>query len=110
MRYCAWFRLDVIKGLTLPRVCVLPLSVSVSTALNGKEHNFATSSASASEAFEARERCTGYTGEGETFPTGVSLDLHQCCSPNSCPIRERRTRRDGCSFASNNVRKGEDHE
>ncbi|CAM9737497.1 unnamed protein product [Ectocarpus sp. 4 AP-2014] len=35
------------------------------------EHNFATSSATATDAFRSRERCTGYTGEGEDFPTGT---------------------------------------
>ncbi|CAM9813602.1 unnamed protein product [Ectocarpus sp. 4 AP-2014] len=35
------------------------------------EHNFATSSASATDAFRSRERCTGYTGEGEDFPTAT---------------------------------------
>ncbi|CBJ32467.1 expressed unknown protein [Ectocarpus siliculosus] len=35
------------------------------------EHNFATSSATATDAFRSRERCTGYTGEGEDFPTAT---------------------------------------
>ncbi|CAN0082397.1 unnamed protein product [Ectocarpus sp. 6 AP-2014] len=35
------------------------------------EHNFATSSGSATDAFRSRERCTGYTGEGEDFPTAT---------------------------------------
>lgn len=36
-----------------------------------QEYNFATSSATASDAFRSRESCTGYTGEGEEFPTAV---------------------------------------
>eukprot|EP00904_Undaria_pinnatifida_P002394 jgi/Undpi1/12155/HiC_scaffold_5.g01831.m1 len=35
-----------------------------------EEYNFATSSASASEAFRDRDTCGGYTGEGEELPTG----------------------------------------
>ena len=42
------------------------------TRYDGQEYNFATSSASASDAFRSRERCTGYTGKGGDFPTGVS--------------------------------------
>lgn len=36
-----------------------------------QEHNFATSSATASSTFRNRQPCTRYTGEGEEFPTGV---------------------------------------
>ncbi|CAM9491960.1 unnamed protein product [Ectocarpus sp. 12 AP-2014] len=35
------------------------------------EHNFATSSATATDTFRSRQRCTGYTGEGEDFPTAT---------------------------------------
>ncbi|CAM9275156.1 unnamed protein product [Laminaria digitata] len=36
-----------------------------------EELNFATSSASATEAFRSRERCGGYTGDGEDYPTAT---------------------------------------
>lgn len=39
-----------------------------------QEHNFATSSGSATDEFRSLESCTGYTGEGEEFPTAVSCD------------------------------------
>eukprot|EP00903_Cladosiphon_okamuranus_P016937 g15612.t1 len=35
------------------------------------EHNFATSSATASSTFRNRDSCKRYTGEGEEFPTGT---------------------------------------
>eukprot|EP00752_Nemacystus_decipiens_P008408 g7518.t1 len=35
------------------------------------EHNFATASATATANFRSLETCTGYTGEGEEFPTGT---------------------------------------
>lgn len=38
-----------------------------------QEHNFATFSATASSTFRNRNPCTRYTGEGEEFPTGVSV-------------------------------------
>eukprot|EP00904_Undaria_pinnatifida_P002396 jgi/Undpi1/12157/HiC_scaffold_5.g01833.m1 len=36
-----------------------------------EEYNYATSGASASEAFRSLETCMGYTGEGEDYPTGT---------------------------------------
>lgn len=36
-----------------------------------EELNYATSSGTATDAFRSRESCTGYTGEGEAFPTAT---------------------------------------
>lgn len=55
---------------SLPRPCCGRV-VSASSQV----HNFATSSATASSAFRQRQSCTSYTGEGEGFPTGVSVSV-----------------------------------
>ena len=85
----ASFRLRVV-GISPPACARSDSRTIASLAHHEQEHNFATSSASASTEFRSRERCNGYTGEGETFPTGVCLGLKQpTLGPKSSTDAER---------------------
>ncbi|CAM9756137.1 unnamed protein product [Scytosiphon promiscuus] len=73
-----WKRLYDGSGTDTKTAAYMPIEGSVT---NGKpwptwlripdEHNFATSSASATFEFESREICTGYSGAGLDYPTGT---------------------------------------